>query len=124
MTSAASAIVLMVEMKDVAQKASEAWLKNALAHGPAFTVSQGNQGLPIGAMLDLCGGAWLEFKDRRTKAFKAFQTAGYVRGGHIKLDYPLRVRQEQGLHIAACQAAHAIMKEHGWTEVFLHTYID
>jgi hypothetical protein len=126
----ASVIVLMAEMRDAADKAATDWLAAAEARGPKYSVHQadllGNQGPAIGTMLDVCGNAWVELKDKRTKLYKAFKGAGYLTpsGNSVALNYNLRGRQEMGLHIAAAEAALKVLTDRGIKEARVHSYID
>lgn len=130
--NAAGVIVLMTEMRSAADAASKAWLEKALQCGPKYSVHDGDLltgkpvGPAIGTMLDVCGCAWIEFTDKRSKLYRAFKSTGYVSpsGNNISLSYSLSGRQEMGLHEAAIVAAQKVLTDRGIKGTRIHSYID
>lgn len=129
--NAASVSMLMVEMRTAADEAANAWLEAAINRGPKYAVHNadltGNlKGPAIGTMLDVCGNAWLEFTDKRSKLYRAFKAAGYVSrsGNNVDIPYTHRFRQEMSLHEAAISAAQNVMLKHGIKGTRVNSYID
>lgn len=119
---------VLVEMVEAADAASKDWLKKATERGPAYAVY--DHGIPVGTMLDNCGGAYLKITDGR-KSFcryvKARQASVEGRGQcfSIPVRYPLQCRQEMGLAEAAITAAFGVLKKFSLSEgVAFHSYID
>lgn len=129
-------VKIMTEASEAAQKAAQVWLDVARSKGPAYMVGQANlitgelESIE-GTMLDLCGGAYLKFKDRRSSTYKSFVRADaderwiYRESGIIYVAYALRGRQEQGLHVRAIKAAMEVFTKHGFGhELSFHHYLD
>jgi hypothetical protein len=78
-------------------------------------------------MLDMCGNAHVQFKDKRTAAYKAFVKADAVRrsgNAVVQIEHNYRYRQEHGLAYACAKAAKAKLEELGVTGLRIWDYID
>lgn len=105
-----------------AQVAAQEWLTNAEAAGDKWKVMNGTQ--EVGRMLDLCGNAYIQLRDKRT-AFARWAAVNCVAHYEsLDLPYPLRSRQEHGLHIAAMRAALKVLTEAGIEKLAFRSYID
>lgn len=113
----------IIEANEAAQQAAEAWLNAATSKGPSHVVMHGSR--VVGSLLDLCGGAYIKFRDRRSKVYKEAKAAGFAYYEMVSITYPLRSRQEAGLHEAAIRAALGVLVKHyGEGKFSIHTYID
>lgn len=123
---------IMKEANEAAQKGAQIWLDVARSKGPEYQVGQADLltgemiGEPIGYLLDLCGNAYLKFRDRRSLNFRAFNKIGQAdREGIVNVNYKLQGRQEHGLHIAAHRAALEVFNKYGiGSELQLKEYQD
>ena len=116
-------IEIAQEALDAANKAGDLWM--ALA-SPKYVVTDG-RGRSQGTMLDLCGNAHLQFKDKRSKNYKDFLKANLVRrsgNGVVELNYRYTHRQEYGLHMACVEAAKKVFEDNGIADVRIWSYID
>ena len=112
---------LMTEANAAAQAAAQKWLDDAVVR---YVVRYGPNESKSSHMLDLCGGAYLMFNDKRKADFKAFAQGGLVRFDKmLDVSYDLRSRQEHGLHCAAAHAAAEVLKA-GGVNVTVKDYID
>lgn len=78
-------------------------------------------------MLDVCGNAHVQFKDKRFAIYKNFVKAGCVRktgNAVIEIQHKYRYRQEMGLQVACAEAAKAKLEELGVTGLRIWSYID
>jgi hypothetical protein len=109
-----------------ANAAGDLWLANAKPHYEFYASDlAGNRLSESTYMLDLCGGAFIEFRDARKKAFKQFEKAGMIRyGSTIDIHHKFRGRQEHGLHLACMEAAKDVLVTYGITDVRVKDYID
>jgi hypothetical protein len=115
---------ILQEAREAANAAGDEWMAKA---SPKFAVTNAFTGRLEGTMLDLCGNAHLQFRDKRSKNYKQFVKAELVRqtgNGVIELDHKYRYRQEHGLHMACVRAAKAVLEKHGITDVRIWDYID
>jgi hypothetical protein len=114
-------IEIAQEALEAANAAGDAWMSKAT---PAYVVTDG-RGTSYGTLLDLCGNAHLQFKDRRSKNYKSFVKAGLVRGNSvIEIYHRYKHRQEHGLQVACAEAAKKVFEKHGITDVRIWSYID
>ena len=118
--------------KEAADAEGDEWLENAM---PKFRVFQtdifGTRISPPeqdSFLLDVCGGAYLQVKDKRSKAYRLLKKAGvickYGEERTVDVQYKHRSRQERGLHIVCCQAFWAVLRESGFDGIILKSYID
>lgn len=115
-----------------ADEAGKKWMEAAVAAGPKYAVYEAEvlTGVPIrktGDLLDLCGNAHVQFKDKRSKIYKAFLRADFVRksgNGVVEIQHDWVMRQEHGLQMACAQAAKKVLEEHGVTGLSIWQYID
>jgi hypothetical protein len=77
-------------------------------------------------MLDLCGNAYIRFKDKRSVHYKAFKKLGLLSasGTALYLHHSYESSQAHGLHVAAYKAGLAVLKSNGITDIQVHDYID
>jgi hypothetical protein len=121
---------LMKYVNEAAQKAAQIWYDVARSKGPAFVVGDANLFTGeiervTGTMLDLCGNAFLKFRDKRSALYKACKKHGFESFGALDISYKLQGRQEHGLHVAAMKAALEVLNQHGLGDQFiLRDYID
>jgi len=120
---------IMREAVKAADEAGRAWLTNALDRRTptAFDVIDSSTGKRVGTLLDNCGSAYLKFKDRRRKEYRAFKAAGFIlndRTGTISIDYFYHRRHEHSLHVCCLSAALVSLQENGITGLSLVDYID
>lgn len=115
-----------------ANDAADAWLKAAVARGPAFAVHNVNPvtgrptGGAVGYLLDLCGNAHVQFRRKNSKWYNAFKKAELVRrsgNGVIEFWWKHKERQEYGLHVEAAEAAAKVLQNHG-VDVRVWSYVD
>jgi hypothetical protein len=109
-----------------ANMAGDLWLANAKPRYEVYASDLNGKRLSESTyMLDLCGGAYVEFRDARKKAFKQFEKAGMIRhGSTINIHHKFRGRQEHGLHLACMEAAKDVLVTYGITDVRVRDYID
>ena len=115
---------IVQEAVAAANAAGDAWMASA---SPKFAVTDAFTGRVQGTMLDLCGNAHLQFRDKRSRNYKQFVKEDLVRksgNGVIELEHKYRYRQEHGLHMACVRAAKAVLEKHGITDVRIWDYID
>ena len=132
----------------VASEAALKWLKEEEAKGPKYSVHShpigGEPGPAIGYMLDVCGGAWIGFRKRTSKVYKACKEIKYherlalgdseFMAKHssknifkLPIRHTLSGRQEMGLHVAAMEAALEYLKRKLGDDadsIYVHSYID
>jgi len=140
-----NALEIIAEAIKSAEIASRATLDQLQAHGTRYTIHQtdleGNQGPAIDALLDLCGGAYINIpgttpfirelkkigeSDKNSQWIKGKGwsiTKGVYKGYTIHLDFQLMRRQEAKIHANAMKAAVDVFKSQG-IPATLHTYID
>ena len=78
-------------------------------------------------MLDLCGGAYIQVSDRRTKQYSALRKYGYIdtySQGIIEIRHAYQGRQEHGLKIACARAAADSLIESGFINLQVRDYVD
>lgn len=112
---------ILAEAGEAANAAAQAWLEENTK--PRYQVYSGN--VPMGTLLDVCGGASLVLKDGRSRFARYVRLT--MRDGSNwfhPTGYAYTYRQEMGLHNAAYEAALNVLKAHGVTGVGVHTYID
>ena len=135
---------ILKEAQQAADKAANEKFENMKKAGPKFSVHNSDLmdtkiGPPIGYLLDNCGGAYLllDGRDPLVRHFKKvgrkhgcwYQwgncsiTKGAYKGYQLSIQYPLRRRQEMGIHEVANEAAAKVLKSHG-INVYVKTYID
>ena len=117
---------LMDKARAAANAAGAAWLAAAT---PRYSVHQetldGHRGPAVGTMLDLCGGAYIKFTDRRCSDFKSFKRANAIRHeSTVDLIHMFRGRQEHGLNVACMEAAYKVFKDAGISNITVKDYID
>jgi len=126
-------VAIVQEATAAATAAGALWLAQAQARGPKFQVREADiltgapKGPVLGELLDLCGNAHVQFRDRRSKHYKAFVAAGLVRktgNGVVEINHGYRMRQEHGLMTACAEAAKAILEKHGVNGLRIWSYID
>ena len=120
---------IVTEATKAADEAGSAWMKSKLDEGVPgiITVVDGFTGRPVGRMLDLCGNAHLEIKDKRSKVYKEFKKAGLIDEhgrATVTINHRYVARQEHGLHLACINAAKEIFIQNGITNVAIWSYID
>lgn len=119
-----TALEIAQEALEAANAAGDAWMATAT---PKYEVKDSFTGRSHGTLLDLCGNAHVQFKDKRSKNYKMFVAADLVRksgNGVLELPHKYRMRQEHGLMMACAQAAKAVLEKHGITDVRIWDYID
>lgn len=132
---------ILVEAENAAAKAAEKWLREAEARGPKYSVHSsdlaGNSGPAVGYLLDVCGFAWIEFKDRRSgfyrwckKYVNAMNNSRGMRPERTLYRVPIggaydawRGRQEMGLKEAAMYAANEVFLKYG-IKTYVRSRID
>lgn len=124
-------LVELIEKATIAaNEAGATWLKNAR---PTYAVYNADLltgkplGRPLGEMLDLCGNAHVKFSDKRTKHYREFLRAGYVRrtgNGVVEIAHDWLGRQEYGLRLACATAAKKVLEESGVTGLRIWEYIN
>ena len=79
----------------------------------------------VGTMLDVCGNAEVEFKDRRSVHFKAFKKLDLiVCNSVLDMKHDYKYKQELGLHKACATAAMLSLTEAGITGLRIWSYVD
>lgn len=117
------------EIINAARKAADAagdkWMTDALSKGPKYSIVDSFTNQHLGTMLDSCGNAHLQFKDKRTANYKAFKKANLTRSsGVICIGDKFQSYQEYGLHMACATAAKAIFLQYGILDIRIFEYID
>lgn len=116
---------LLAEATVAANEAGCRWVNEHSK--PAYEVYSSDLfGARIGTssyMLDLCGGAYILIKDRRTKFYKFVKQNG-LGGSTVPIHHIYRGRQEAGLAEACMRAACEYLTKAGIPGLDLHTYID
>jgi hypothetical protein len=112
-----------------ANAAGERWLSAATVKYSIHEVDLfgDSKGPAVGYMLDACGNAHVQFKDRRSAWFKAFERYGHIRrtnNGVVEINHAFRARQEYGLRQVAARAALDSMAAAGVTGLKIWSYID
>ena len=112
-------VQVLTEADEAATKASNEWLANAKPRYAVYSadlITGKPNGGPIDYMLDVCGYARVVVKDKRSAFFKALVKFGFMDSRKytptIDLNYPLRCRQEMGLHESAVKAAMEVFKKY------------
>ena len=108
---------IMAEATEAASAAGDAWMAKAT---PQFRVVERSNPLddnsPIvkdfGTMLDVCGFAGIEIKDKRTK-FAKWLVQKYNWTYSVRIDHKYRMRQELGLAENCAKAALDVFRKHG-----------
>jgi hypothetical protein len=121
---------LMKYVNEAAQKSAQIWYDVARSKGPVYLVGDANLFTGeieriTGTMLDLCGNAFLKFRDKRSAFYKACKKHGFESLGALDISYKLQGRQEHGLHVAAMKGALEVLNQHGLGDQFiLREYLD
>ena len=121
---------MLTEATEAANAAGTKWLAEAKPKYAVFSTDLfGRRTSPdTDYLLDLCGGAYLTFRDKRSSAYKAFKKAGEIRSEYsatIDIDHKFRGRQEHGLAVVCMQAAKEVLERHGLSgQILLKDYID
>lgn len=121
---------LVQKATEAANVAGQEWMNKAsvrFAVHDADLMTGKPVGPAIGYMLDVCGCAYVQFKDKRTAAYRAFKKAGAVRPtGNAVVEIPNKwmCRQEMGLHEACANAAKKVLEEGGVTGLRIWSWID
>jgi len=112
-------LAIMNRAREAANTAGDAWMK---AHTqPAYIVT--DNGRPVGAMLDLCGFAYVKLTDKRNGFAKWCKANGF--GDHfIHFNHKYECRQEWGLKEACVDAALKVLREEGITKVTMYSRVD
>lgn len=116
---------------EAATAAGDVWMATAttkylVTEGDLFT-GKPVPGAPVYGMLDLCGNAHVQFKDKRSKIYKDFVKQGLVRStgnAVVEIEHKWKRRQEHGLQMVCAKAAMAKLEEHGVTGLHIWSYID
>lgn len=95
-----------------AQRAAEVWLREAEQRGPRFKVGNAT-------LLDNCGCATIVL-DKRQALYKFQKELGRFAPDRFRPYFALSCRQEHGLHVAACEAAAAVLRLHGFKATVRH----
>lgn len=106
-----------------ANEAGDNWMAKA---SPKYVVTD-DTGRNYGSLLDLCGNAHVQFRDKRSKIYKDCVKLDLVRksgNGVFELEHKYRHRQEYGLMMACAEAAKKVLESHGITEVRIWSYVD
>lgn len=113
---------------EAANLAGDEWLANATTkYEFCNTDLQGNQIGPGYLVLDLCGNAHVQFRDKRSKDHRRFLKEGLLTrtdNGVIDINHKHRSRQEFGLAEACAKAAMKVLEENGITGLRIWSYID
>ncbi len=113
---------MIARATQAANVAGAEWMANAK---PKYEVIQ--HGKVIDTMLDLCGNAHVQFKDKRSAFYKAFKKDGFVRqsgNAVVEIDHDYKFNQEHGLKMACANAAKASLEADGITGLRIWQYID
>lgn len=116
--------VIINEATAAANLAGDAWMSTAKVR---FRVVDTFTGVEHGQLLDACGNAHVQFKDKRSKNYKAFLARGLVRrsgNAVVEIAHKWRGRQEHGLQYACATAAKRVLEQHGITDLRIWDYID
>lgn len=124
-----------MKVKELVQKATEAanvagqeWMDKAtIRYAVRGSDLTGKPGPVVGYMLDMCGCAYVQFKDKRITDYKEFKKAGFVRPtGNAVVEIPHRwlMRQEMGLAEACAMAAKKVLEEGGVRGLRIWSWID
>ena len=117
-------LAIVNEAVAAANAAGALWMAAAK---PKYVPTDALTGYRYPAMLDLCGNAHLQVRDKRSKNYKLFVKLGLVRktgNGVIELPHSYKVRQEHGLQMACIEAAKKVFEANGITDVRIWDYID
>lgn len=74
--------------------------------------------------LDVCGGAYIELSDKRTKFAKFIKSLESRHAWSVSINHKYRGRQEMGLNEACIKAAFDTLKAFGVTGIRFKSYID
>lgn len=118
---------LLAKATDAANEAGQQWVSEHTR--PAYEVYSvdlaGNRlSNESSYMLDLCGGAYILIKDRRTKFYKFVKHHKGCCSNTVQIHHIYRGRQEAGLNEACMRAAYNYLKAAGIPGLELRTYID
>lgn len=126
--------IIIREASRAAQFSAVRWILDTLDKGEGYDVHHPSiipgqlVSPPIGHMLDLCGRAYIRFKDKRSATYRSFDRYGFVEikgSGIIDLQFPLKSRQEYGMHMAAVRGAlDALRKYEFFAELEIYQYFD
>jgi len=114
---------IAIEAVVAANKAGDEWMAKA---SPKYVVTD-DAGSNHGTLLDLCGNAHVQFRDKRSKNYKDCVKLDLVRksgNGVFELEHKYRHRQEHGLAMACAEAAKKVLESHGITDLRIWSYID
>lgn len=131
---------VIAEARQAGRVAAEVKLEELMAAGPKWVVQEGPPGRerPVGAMLDLCGGAWLVIdakqpfyrvasrlssKEPGRSPHRFLCQRQYGGGGMLSI-FDMTGRQELSVNEAAEEAARKVLDRHGVKVTRVHTYID
>ena len=117
-------ITIVQEATEAANKAGAEWLAKAK---PQFVPVDAFTGHRYEPMLDLCGNAHVQFKDKRSKHYKMFMKEGLVRqsgNAVVEIAHDYKMRQEHGLALACAEAAKKVLESYGITGLRIWDYID
>lgn len=107
--------------------AGDRWIANAAPKYEVYGVDFNGLRIPgsnAGTMLDLCGNAHVQFKDKRTADYKQFVAAGAARNAVVEIQHKYKHRQEIGLAIACAEAAKKTLEGFGVVGLRIWSYID
>jgi hypothetical protein len=125
---------IMNEANVAAQISAARWILDTISKGEGYEIYQASiipgqvVSPPLGIMLDLCGRAYIRFKDKRSATYRSFDKHGFVEfkgSGIIDLHFPLHGRQEYGLHMASVRGALDVLRKYEFfAELEIHQYFD
>lgn len=117
------------EANKLAKKATEKQLKLLQEAGPAYEILDSNERV-VDQMLDLCGGSYIEFKDKRNSFYKQYkkyilETRKLPGWADVNsFSYVSSGRQEYSVNKAAAEAVYEYLTTNFDVNIKLKSYID
>lgn len=117
------------EANKLAKEASEKQLKLLQEAGPAYEILDGNERV-VDRLLDLCGGSYIEFKDKRNSFYKQYkkyilETKKLPSWADVNsFSYVSSGRQEYSVNKAAAEAVYEYLTTNFDVNIKLKSYID
>jgi hypothetical protein len=120
---------VMKEATEAAERAGNAWLRAAMARGPAYVVVDDFEPDPkkkiVGSLLDSCGFSYPIFRDKRTGFAKWYKKENGERDLYnVRLRTINSMRQELGLAEAETRAALEVFNKYGIKGLGFYSRID
>ena len=114
-------VKIYLNASQAANDAGADWLKQSQIK---YLVTDGTRKV-VDTMLDICGNAEVEFKDRRSAHFKAFKKMDLIFCDRVlDMNHDYKSNQELGLKRACAAAALKSLSDAGITGLRIWSYVD